>query len=191
MGYEERHYSYSVKPYSAEWAEIYMREAARITGTLRSELIFIEHAGGTAVPGHAGRSTVDIVAVVRRMGDIDAYDAAFRAIGYRALSTDDIIGARRFRKDAVCPKGGWECLADLFIFPEEHPRMMAMLGLRNYLLAHPDEARRYAEFKMKLFEKYPRDHTAYEEAKQKYLEQLVKKAAREEGQDVDERGSLV
>ncbi len=190
MGYEVRRYSYSVGPYSADWPKIYAWEAERVKGTFRSELVSLEHAGATAVPGCAGRSAVDIIAVVKNIDAVDAYEAALRAIGYEPLAYGAIVGARRFRKDVVSAHGGWECMADLFIFPEEHPVMMDMLNVRNYLLIHPDETRRYAEYKAKLFQKHPYDHLAYEEAKRAYLEKIVKKAAREAGQEEDP-GSMV
>lgn len=186
MGYEVRRYSYFVAPYSEEWQKTYEREAARIKGALDGELLYLEHAGGTAVAGHGGRPVVDILAIVKDIGKVDSYEAAFRAIGYEAMGANVVIGARFFKKDFVCPRGGWERLVDLYVFPDEHPKMTAMLAVRDYLLAHPEEAKHYEEYKKKLFKKHPHDHAAYQEGKQAFLRELARKAARAEGLHVDE-----
>ena len=191
MGYEARRYSYSVAPYSDEWRKSYEREAARIKATLGKELLYIEHAGGTAVAGCGGRPVIDILASVRDLAKIDSYEAAFRAIGYDAMGTDAIIHARRFKKDSVCPQGGWERLVDLYVFPDEHPKMTDMIDTRDYLRARPEEAKKFEEFKRKLFQKHPHDHVAYQEGKQSYLWELAKKAAHSRGRHVDEdRGTV-
>ena len=186
MGYEARRYVYSVTPYVDEWKKIYEREAARIKGTLGNELLYLEHVGGTAVAGGSGKPVVDILAVVRDIGKIDSYDAAFRAIGYEAAGDDIIINGRLFGKDIVHPHGGWERLVDLYVLPDEHPKMMDMINTRDYLKAHPEELKKLEEFKTRLFKKHPHDHAAYEEEKQSFLREFARKAARWRGRHVDE-----
>ena len=177
MEYEGRKYSYSVVPYAREWPEIYEREAALVQRVVAGDLLYIEHVGGTAVAGLASRPIVDIAATVRDLGRIDFHHMAFRAAGYEPINDLTIPHARRFRKDLV---------AHLYIFPEEHPRMTAMLDHRDYLRAHPDEVERLADAKRRLFKKYPRDYAAYREHRETLFKELSQKAARWRGREAED-----
>lgn len=182
MQYEGRKYSYSVVPYADGWPEIYEREAALIQRILGEELIYIEHVGGTAVKGMPGRPIVDIAAAVRNLAKIDFYHMALKAIGYEPVAEITIPHARHFMKDSV---------ADLFVFPDEHPMITAMIDHRDYLRAHPEEAEDLREFKAKLFKKYPHDYAAYHEHKEAYLKELSRASAHWRGREADsDRGTV-
>ncbi len=169
MGYEEG--EYSEMPQREDWVTAYEREAALIANTLREEIVFIEHIGSTAVPGLGGPadvSAIDILAIVRDVKNADCYATAFKMIGY-----DELPGPKFLKKG--------EPSVSLHIFPDEHPKMMAMLDVRDYLLAHPDEARKYKALKEKWLKKYPRDRGAYQEKKDEYLAKLSDKAGKWKG----------
>jgi len=189
MGYEKR--KYSVVPYRDEWRAIYEREAALIGDTLRDELIFIEHVGGTAVPGLGGAAAIDVLATVQNIGKIDSFNTAFKMIGYEALGARIAENARFFKKDLLRETGEEERLINLHVFPDEHPTMMDMLDVRDYLIAHPDEARKYHEFKEKLFGKHPRDYGAYREGKDAYLAKLSGRARKWKGRRVSSEEGAV
>lgn len=94
-------------------------------------------------------------------------------------------------KGVTHESGEEERLVDLHFFPDEHPEMMRMLDIRDYLMAHPDETRKYHELKDKLFKQHPNDYTAYREKKGEFLKHLSAKAAKWKGRHVsDEMGSL-
>jgi len=168
MEYEGRKYEYSVVPYASGWAEVYKREAALIQRILGEDLIYIEHIGGTAVAGTCGRPIVDIAVAVRDLARVDFYHMALAAVGYEPVRDITFPHARRFVKDTA---------ADLYIFPGEHPMMAAMADHRDYLRAHPDEAKKLSELKNKLFKKYGCDFAAYQEDKEEFLKRLSRKAA--------------
>ncbi len=189
MGYENRRYS--VVPHRNEWREMYEREAVLIRGTLGAELIFIEHVGSTAVPGLGGKPTLDVLATVRDIQGIDRYTFAFKAIGYHSQGEAITKNSRLFVKSVIHENKEEERLVNLHIFPDEHPEMMRMIDIRDYLMAHPDEARTYHEFKEKLFKKYPNDYAVYREKKDEFFKKLLKKATKWKGRRVsDERGSV-
>jgi GrpB-like predicted nucleotidyltransferase (UPF0157 family) len=189
MGYENRRYS--VVPYREEWRAIYEREAELIKKTLGNELVFIEHVGGTAVPGLCGASAIDIIAVVRDISRVDRCNTAFKMIGYDAHGAYLGASTRLFKKNLLHETGEVERLVNLHIFPDEHPTMMEMLDVRDYLLAHKDEAWKYHRFKEKLFQKHPRDYAAYRDGKGAYLAKLSKKAAKWKGRRIpDEMGTV-
>lgn len=189
MGYEKR--KYSVVPYREEWQAIYEEEAGLIKDTLRDEFIFIEHVGGTALPGVGGHPSIDVLVTVHDVGRVDRYHTAFKMIGYDALGAFLAENTRAFKKERLNEQSGEERMVNLYIFPDEHPAMMDMLDVRDYLLAHPDEARKYHALKEKLFQKHPNDYAAYREGKGVYLAKLSKKAAQWKGRHIpSEEGTV-
>lgn len=189
MGYENRRYS--VVPHREEWREMYEREAVLIKDTLGGELIFIEQVGSTAVPGLGGKPTLDILATVRDIKEIDRYNFAFKSIGYNARGEAIIKNSRLFVKELMHESGERERLVNLHLFPDEHPEMIRMLDIRDYLIAHPDESRKYHELKEKWFKKHPSDYGAYREKKDEFFKKLSEKATKWKGRHVsDEMGSV-
>lgn len=161
-----------------EWRAIYEREAALIASILRDELIFIEHVGSTAIPDLGSApdiSAMDILAIVRNEKSIDCYETAFKMSGYHELPGGKFLkkGGRGVR---------------IHIFPEEHPTMMGMLDVRDYLLAHPDEARKYKEAKEKWSRKHHGDRGGYQEEKDEYLAKLSSRASNWKGTHLPETG---
>ena len=189
MGREHR--KYSVVPYRDEWPKDFEHEAALIQSTLGGEIIYIEHVGGTAIPGLCGKPTIDIAATVRDIKKIDRFTLALKAVGYEALGEEIAQNSRLFVKNQVHEHGDVERLVNLHLFPEEHAALTAMLDNRDYLLAHPEEMRRWCGVKERLFKKHPHDYWAYREEKKDYLEQLSKKAGRWRGRYAEEKEPLI
>jgi GrpB-like predicted nucleotidyltransferase (UPF0157 family) len=176
MAYEDR--KYSIVPYRNEWPRMYKAEAGVLRAALEDDIIDIEHVGGTAVPGLTSKPTIDILVIVKDLKKIDAYEFSLKSIGYDALGAWVVEHSRFFKKDRIDKDGRAERLVNLHVFPEEHPATLPMIDVRDYLIAHPEEAGRYGEFKEKLFRQYPNNCLAYQEDKKSFIAELAKKASR-------------
>lgn len=174
MAYENRRYS--VVPYRDEWSALYALEAAIIRATLGDDSISIEHVGSTSVPGLAGKPAIDILAIVRELRAIDSSELALRAVGYAPMGERIAENSRFFKKDAVASDGFEERLANLYIFPEDHAKTFEMVSVRDYLRAHPHEAKKYTELKERLYRAHPLNYLAYREGIEEFLERLAPKA---------------
>lgn len=71
----------------------------------------------------------------------------------------------------------WRRYAHLHIFAEDHPRMRAMIDNRDYLLANPNEARRYEDFNARMIHRYGNDYATYGEKKEEYFQELSERSA--------------
>ncbi len=61
-------------------------------------------------------------------------------------------------------------------FASDSGEIKRHLCFRDYLIAHPDEAKKYAQLKLKLAKKYSDNRRAYVEGKQDFVLEIEKKA---------------
>jgi GrpB-like predicted nucleotidyltransferase (UPF0157 family) len=117
-----------VVPHSAEWEEMYIKEAQLIQEILTSELIDIHHIGSTAVAGLKSKPIIDIMPVVKDIARIDAFNTGFQALGYEGMGEFGIQGRRYFRK------GGDNRTHQIHIFDQNNfSDIQRHLAVRDYL----------------------------------------------------------
>jgi UPF0157 protein BH1888 len=56
-----------VVPYDERWPQLFMTEAARVSGVLGDEVRAIKHIGSTAVPGLAAKPIIDNLLLVNKL----------------------------------------------------------------------------------------------------------------------------
>ena len=132
-----------IHDYDPRWPNLYGEERAVLLQALGAIVVGIEHTGSTAVPGLEAKPIIDITVSVRRLPLADAAVAALERIGYECLAECGVPGRMYFRKRA--PHGFNVQVVQLESSLWDHN-----LLFRDYLQAHPDEARRYGSLKRKL-----------------------------------------
>ncbi len=161
----------SVVEYDPDWPAEFEREAARLAQIFGDEVIAIHHIGSTAVPGLAAKPIIDLMPLVRDIERVDRYNPGMAAVGYEARGEYGIAGRRYFSK------GGDERTHHVHIYEPGNPEVRRHLDFRDYLRAHPDVARQYAELKMLLACQFPHDPTAYTQGKDAFVEKTDRLAA--------------
>lgn len=129
---------YTFKPYNDLFPALFEKERARILA--RIDLSRIEHVGSTAVPGLGGKGIIDIAIAVEK-GAMEQVSRQLQEIGYEfkpSFSSDDRLylitdlEEQRYHIHLTYP---------------ENREWKNFLAFRDYLRAHPEEARGYAEVK--------------------------------------------
>lgn len=151
--------------YDPEWPLHFEREANAVRDV--EGVRAVEHVGSTAVPGLAARPTVDLLVGV---DDPEATPPEpFDALGYRedsaALVRTFWKGSRGFRT--------YELLVVTWGGAEWDRR----LALRGRLRADPDLAERYVHRKRELARQHEGTPSAYAEAKQALVADLLSEAS--------------
>jgi GrpB-like predicted nucleotidyltransferase (UPF0157 family) len=159
-----------VVPHDPSWKEAYREEARRILEVLGSGLLEIHHIGSTSIPGIYAKPIIDILAGARKIDDIDRYDDAMARIGYEAKGEFGLPGRRFFVKGI--PKR----THNLHIFEAGSTEFTRHLDFRDYMIAHPGDARRYSELKKQLAEKHKGDIEGYCDGKDAFVKALEIKA---------------
>jgi GrpB-like predicted nucleotidyltransferase (UPF0157 family) len=133
----------TVVPHEKTWAQDYASEQAFLEIMLDGKAMGFEHIGSTVVTGIAARPVVDILIGVKGLGDprIPPFNLGLR--DYEFLGECGLHGRLVYRKR----KRG---MFDLHIVEHGGEFWTRSIQLRQYLLGHPDEAKRFGLEKVKI-----------------------------------------
>jgi GrpB-like predicted nucleotidyltransferase (UPF0157 family) len=125
--------------------------------------------GSTAVPGLAAKPVLDISVGLVRLDLAAGEIAAMERLGYEYMGEFGIPGRLFFRK------GGADRTHHVHAVEWGREQWHRHRALREYLLAHPDEAARYGEHKLRIAAEAAGSND-YWERKQPYVDALFARA---------------
>jgi len=155
-------------PHDPRWAEAYEAAAAGIVRALGSTALRVEHVGSTAVPDLVAKPVIDVLVVVERYDPETPYRDGLASLGYVLDHRDGAHVLFRGRHDGQ--------RVQVHVVEEGADEAWMMVAFRDYLRAHPDEARRYGELKQVLAARHW-DTAAYAAAKSDYVSEIVRRAS--------------
>jgi len=135
--------------------------------------VAIHHIGSTAIPRIYAKPVIDLLVEVKEISQVDDHNSAFATINYQAMGEFGIPGRRYFRKD---DKHGRRT-HQIHTFETGSPHIERHLAFRDYLNAHPLDARAYSLLKQELAEQNPQDMDAYINGKDGFIQEIDRKAA--------------
>lgn len=169
MGHQNR--KYDIVAYDPAWAEMFVREAARLAVVFGKRALPFEHVGSTSVFGMSGKPTIDILIFVESIEGLRvAVDAEMAKMGYDSLGEYVKVDALLFAKEKDNAR-----VINVHVMPKDHPEAENMIVFRDYLRSHPDDAAEYSKVKLELFRKYPDNYFSYRSEKDAYLKVLKAK----------------
>ena len=170
------------KPYTIElvehdpsWSKIATREAERLHEALGPILVTVHHIGSTAIPGIRAKPIVDLIPVVTSLEDVDRRKEAVEALGYQWWGDQGIEGRRYC---ILTDSHTGRRVAQLHIYAVGSEKITAHLALREYLRAHPEEARAYEAEKIRAQARESQDVNAYNALKATWLRGCILRAER-------------
>lgn len=159
-----------VVPHQAEWSHMFREESKKITNVFEEEILNIFHIGSTAIPNIKAKPVIDMMVEVLNIEKVDYFNHEMEQLGYEALGENRIPGRRFFRK------GGDNRTHHVHIFEQGNEEINRHLNFRDYMIAHPEEARRYSQLKEDLAKKFPTSIEKYIEGKNDYIKEIDRKA---------------
>lgn len=160
-----------VVDYDPNWPAMFEVEAAKVAAVFGDELLAIHHIGSTSIAGMRAKSIIDMMPVVRDIERVDQLNEAMIELGYRPLGENEIAGRRYFVKGDDAHR-----THHVHSYQPDHPEVKSHIDFRDYLIAHPDKANKYAELKMLLAKQYPHDIDAYIAGKDAFIKEIIEKA---------------
>lgn len=145
-----------VVPYDLAWPARYAAEAAALRRRLGDNVVAIHHIGSTAIPGLAAKPIIDIMPVVRDLGEVDARIQQMAELGYTPRGEYGLPGRRYFFKGSPAHH-----THHVHVYQEGNPEINRHLALRDYLRVHSLKAAAYGELKQSLAARYPANVEAY------------------------------
>jgi GrpB-like predicted nucleotidyltransferase (UPF0157 family) len=162
-----------VVPHDPGWSNQFKAEANRLGAILGQEVVAIHHIGSTAIPNIHAKPIIDVLVEVRDIEKTDDFNAEMTRQGYRPRGEFGIPGRRFFTK------GPDEARTHhIHVFQTGHPEVARHLDFRDYIVAHPDEARAYSRLKETLAQRFPHDIESYMAGKDGFIKDVDRKAKR-------------
>jgi GrpB-like predicted nucleotidyltransferase (UPF0157 family) len=161
-----------VVPYDPEWPKLFARLGADLRGALGDVALRIDHIGSTSILGLDAKPVIDVQISVASFEPLDAFRLPLEGLGFGFRADNPDLNKRYFREPPgtrrthihVRRAGSW-------------PEQLALL-FRDYLRAHDEDARRYAELKYRLAVQYRDDRLGYTESKSPFIWETIPKAHR-------------
>ncbi|RWR13110.1 GrpB family protein [Paenirhodobacter populi] len=152
-------------PYDNRWPALFEEERTRLRAACGALLPDLHHIGSTSIPGLAAKPVIDILAVLERHEDGLSCVGPMRMLGYEYRGANGINGRHYFSKGAPHTH-------HVHMLAAGHPEIARHLGFRDYLRAHPDEARAYEALKRDLAARFRTDRRAYAAAKDAFCARI-------------------
>ncbi len=158
-----------VAEYSDEWPRIFAAERERIDAAIGAFVLDVQHIGSTSVPGLAAKPIVDIGIAVADFDDARVCIEPMVRLGYE------------FRGEFGIPRRhyfvlGAPCRFHVHMVEVASDDWRKTVAFRDWLRAHPDDARAYADLKLDLARRHPDDRPAYQDGKSAFIERITQMA---------------
>lgn len=163
-----------VVPYDAEWVNMFEKERVLLERVVGAIVVRVHHIGSTAIPTMPAKPIIDVLIEVTNIEAVDIYNDALAHVGYEARGENGIQGRRFFTK------GGDQRTHHVHIFQENDPEVKRHLLFRDYLIAHPVEAKQYRTLKETLAATYVNDIESYVAGKHAFIQRIDRLAMQRE-----------
>ena len=161
----------ALQPHDGEWhraAEETIEILRCILGDTAKDL---QHVGSTAIRGIPAKPVLDIAVGVLEVSCVYRFREALEAQGIRIVG--EIVPGQIMCDQMT--EDGMEAMHIHFIV-HDSPEWRDYMCFRDYLNAVPQEAKRYAELKTELAEKFAEDRKSYTAGKAALIQELLLKA---------------
>jgi GrpB-like predicted nucleotidyltransferase (UPF0157 family) len=166
-----------VEPYNPAWATWFLELHALLGRTLAGHFYAIEHVGSTSVPGMVAKPVIDID-IVMREGQFERIKSYLAPLGYEHQGDLDVPGREAFKLSG--PLATTLPTHHLYACYPDAAELKRHIAFREYLKAHPDEARRLSEHKLDLAQRFDNDRALYIEGKAAMVLEMIDAALAEQ-----------
>ena len=159
--------------YRPEWVAQYEEERGVLSGLLAGrKIVAINHIGSTAVGGIWAKPIVDILIEIDR-GEVmkDVADVLVRN-GYLCMNRSD----NRISLNKGYTERGYA--ERVFHIHLRYDGDNDEIFFRDFLISHPEDAKRYEELKLSLWKQYEFDRDGYTEAKSEFVGEIMGRRGR-------------
>jgi GrpB-like predicted nucleotidyltransferase (UPF0157 family) len=161
----------TIEPYSPTWVTHFVSERAVLCHALSIEPSRVEHIGSTSVVGLPAKPIVDMMLGLDSFPPLPTVSDRLHSLGYETLGEAGVPGRIYFRKRLP---NAFNVQAVSFASPLWKNNLL----LRDFLMTHPIEARRYAGEKYRAYHAGHKTLLAYSAAKTSIMAELLAAAQR-------------
>ena len=159
-----------VLDYDPNWAELFQFLRRRIADVLGDMAAAIEHVGSTAVPGLVAKPIIDIDVLLTSETMLPSAVERLATLGYIHRGNLGIPEREAFYAPASDPAH------HLYVCPPGSAEFRRHVAFRDYLRAHPKDAKIYGDLKIALAQRFRENRVAYNNAKGEFVEEVTSRA---------------
>lgn len=157
-------------PHNEEWDKEFLHVKREIEEVWDDIVVDIQHFGSTSIKNIYAKPILDVAVVVKSfhvMRPEDLVNLGYEYIGLDFPSTNRHLFVLRDENDFS--------LRHIHCYEPNDEDFIACTGFRDYLNAHPDEAKEYSDLKIELEKKYANDRYAFGKGKHDFIQAIYKK----------------
>src|SRR5579864_4066421 len=159
-----------VVDYDPNWPIVFESLRKRIADILGDVAAAIEHVGSTAVPNLPAKPIIDIDVLLASETMLPASIERLASLGYVHRGDLGVPQREAFFPPANDPPH------HLYVCPPGSAEFRRHVAFRDYLRAHPQDAKIYADLKAALAERFRDDRAAYNDAKADFVRELTNRS---------------
>ena len=159
-----------VLDYDSNWPVVFQSLCKRIADALGDLAAAIEHVGSTAVPDLAAKPIIDIDVLLASEAILPTALERLRSLGYVHRGNLGIPEREAFFAPVNDPPH------HLYVCQPCSAEFRRHIVFRDYLRAHPKDAKIYGDLKIALAKRFQEDRSAYNTAKTEFVAQLTRRA---------------
>jgi GrpB-like predicted nucleotidyltransferase (UPF0157 family) len=159
-----------VLDYDPNWPGLFQSLRKRIADALGDLAAAIEHVGSTAVPDLASKPVIDIDVL---LASETMFPAAIKRLARLGYVHQGNLGIPE-REAFLAPAN--DAPHHLYVCPPGSSEFRRHMAFRDYLRAHPKDAKLYGDLKTALAERFREDRSAYIAAKGEFVAELTSRA---------------
>jgi dephospho-CoA kinase len=164
------------------------REVAALIAAKRPGTV-AEHVGSSAVPGLAGKGTVDLL-LPTPAEDIPAVTEDLLALGFQRQAVATAFPPTRPMLQGIIRHGDTSFRVHVHVVPAASPEVAALRGFRDALLADPELRQEYVRLKRSIVDSGTVDSVAFSKAKHAWIVAALERLGLVENAEVAEQGRL-
>jgi len=148
-----------------------------------------EHVGSSAVPGLAGKGTVDLL-LPTPPEEIPAVTEDLLALGFQRQAVVTAFPATRPMLQGIIRHGDTSFRVHVHVVPADSPEVTALRGFRDALLADPGLRREYEQLKRSIVDSGTVDSVAFSRAKHAWIVAALERLGLNEAVEQVKSGGL-
>ena len=164
-----------ISSYQTSWRERFDELNALLRRVLAAYIVEIEHVGSTAVPGLDAKPIIDLDIVISDTTEFEQVKVRLANVGYRHCGDQGVPGREAF--EMLQAEGHEVADHHLYVCRESSAELRRHLAFRDFLRNNPEDAAEYGQLKRRLAEEFRGNREGYTEAKSRFIEQALEKAA--------------
>jgi GrpB-like predicted nucleotidyltransferase (UPF0157 family) len=164
------------------------REVAALIAAKRPGTV-AEHVGSSAVPGLAGKGTVDLL-LPTPAEDIPAVTEDLLALGFQRQAVATAFPRTRPMLQGIIRHGDTSFRVHVHVVPASSPEVAALRGFRDALLADPELRQEYVRLKRSIVDSGTVDSVAFSKAKHAWIVAALERLGLVENAEAAEQGRL-